>query len=218
MSSLPVPPTTVNVLEGLPNQFTLPWRRFFQSQAPAASGGGGGTPGPAGPRGPAGPTGPAGPPGPSEPATFTPFDLLQIGKSGSGGVTSVSSANGDLTVTLPTTTPVLTVNSAPKLDTARTFTYTGDATGGPTSFDGSANVSTALTLANSGVVAGTYGDGTHVGQFTVNGKGIVTSASSVVITGAAVNTNWFPLVSGTEPPNWITDGAGNPIAIAFTGT
>lgn len=215
MSSLPVPATTVDVLDRN-GQFTLPWRRFFQSLAPTKTGGGGGTPGPIGPRGPAGPIGPTGPAGASTAGSLSPFDLFQIGKP--GGVTSVSSANGDLTVTLPTTTPVLTVNSAPKLDTARTFTYTGDATGGPTSFDGSANVSTALTLANSGVVAGTYGDATHVGQFTVNGKGIVTSAANVVITGAAVNTNWFPLVSGTEPPNWITDGAGNPIAIAFTGT
>lgn len=39
-----------------------------------------------------------------------------------------------------------------------------------------------LTLADSGVTPGTYGDATHVGQFHVDGHGIVTAASSVPIT------------------------------------
>ncbi len=41
------------------------------------------------------------------------------------------------------------------------------------------------TLTTSGVTAATYGDGTHTGSFTVNAKGLITSASSVTITGAA---------------------------------
>lgn len=96
MSSLPVPPTTVNVLEGLPNQFTLPWRRFFQSQAPAGSGGGGGTPGPIGPAGPSGHIGPAGPPGPSSSSTLSPFDLIQIGKEGVTSITALSPLTGGI--------------------------------------------------------------------------------------------------------------------------
>jgi len=41
----------------------------------------------------------------------------------------------------------------------------------------------ATQLPNSGVTAATYGDGTHVGQFTVTAQGIVTAASNVAITG-----------------------------------
>lgn len=56
----------------------------------------------------------------------------QINAKGIGTVTSVSSANGALTVDTGTSTPVLTVNSAPILTTARTI--------GGVSFDGSANI------------------------------------------------------------------------------
>lgn len=60
--------------------------------------------------------------------------------------------------------------SAAKLTTSRTIAFTGDATG-TGSFDGSANYSAALTLAASGVSAGTYG------QVTVNAKGQVTGGT-----------------------------------------
>ena len=66
-----------------------------------------------------------------------------------------------------------TTGSAATLTTARTLSWTGDATGS-LSFDGSANVSAALTLANSGVTAGTYA------KVTVNAKGLVTGSSTLV--------------------------------------
>jgi hypothetical protein len=71
--------------------------------------------------------------------------------------------------------------TATKLTTARTFAITGDGAGSA-SFDGSANASIALTLANSGATAGTYGSATQVGQVTVDAKGRVTAASNVAIT------------------------------------
>lgn len=61
--------------------------------------------------------------------------------------------------------------SAAKLTAARTLAATGDATWS-VSFDGSGNVSSALTLAESGVSAGTY---TRV---TVDSKGRVTAGQS----------------------------------------
>jgi phage-related tail fiber protein len=59
--------------------------------------------------------------------------------------------------------------TATKLATSRTLSLTGDATGS-LSFDGSANASAALTLANSGVTTGTYQG------LTIDAKGRVTSA------------------------------------------
>lgn len=65
------------------------------------------------------------------------------------------------------------VESAGKLTTARNIAVSGAATGSA-SFDGSQDVTIALTLATSGVKAGTYN------SVTVNDKGLVTGATNVV--------------------------------------
>ena len=62
-------------------------------------------------------------------------------------------------------------DTATKLATARSITSTGDASW-TVNFDGSANVSAALTLANSGVTAGTYK------SVTVDAKGRVTGGTN----------------------------------------
>ena len=67
------------------------------------------------------------------------------------------------------------VESAEKLSTARNISLSGDATGS-VAFDGSKDITIAMTLANSGVTAGTYNN------VTVNEKGLVTSASNVTYT------------------------------------
>ena len=67
------------------------------------------------------------------------------------------------------------VESAEKLATARNIKISGDATGAA-SFDGSADATIALTLANSGATAGSYN------KVTVNAKGLVTSGENVVYT------------------------------------
>lgn len=109
-----------------------------------------------------------------------------------------------------------TAFAAGRLAHARTFAYTGDATGGPTSFDGTANVSTVLTLSSTAVTPGTYGDSTHVGQFTVGADGRLTFAANVAISGGGGGgSTWFPLVTGAEPPVLVSDGAGHLIAVAF---
>lgn len=107
-----------------------------------------------------------------------------------------SSAGGAATSALTCTGNAAT---ATKLATARTISATGHATGS-VSFDGSANASLALTLANSGVTAASYGPtgnsspasgGTFtVPQVTVDAKGRVTSAATRTIT--------LPKASSTE--------------------
>jgi hypothetical protein len=72
------------------------------------------------------------------------------------------------------------IASANKLTTPRTLSLTGDATGSM-SFDGSANASAPVTLANSGVSAGSYGSGTAVPVLSVDAKGRVTAASMAAI-------------------------------------
>lgn len=81
----------------------------------------------------------------------------------------------------------LTAGAATKLATARTIATTGDATGS-TTFDGSANASVALTLAASGVTAGTYGNANTLPTFTVDAKGRLTAAGSVAVGNAATAT------------------------------
>ena len=65
-----------------------------------------------------------------------------------------------------------TIANAQKLATARTISIAGDATGS-TTFDGSANKQITLTLANTGVSAGTYT------KVTVDSKGRITKAENI---------------------------------------
>ena len=81
-----------------------------------------------------------------------------------------------------------TANAANALTTARTIAASGDATWS-VSFDGSTNVSSALTLANTGVTATTYGTSTSVPTIAVDAKGRITSASNTNITFPVTTVN-----------------------------
>ena len=94
--------------------------------------------------------------------------------------------------------------TATKWATARSVSITGDATW-TTSIDGSANVTGVLTLANSGVTAGTYNNlATAVTPITVDAKGRVTATgAAVTITPAFSNVTGKPT---TLSGYGITDG------------
>ena len=65
-----------------------------------------------------------------------------------------------------------------------TITLTGDITG-----TGIGSISTTLATVNSNV--GSFGDGTHVGAFTVNAKGLITAASSTAISFPVTSVNTY---------------------------
>jgi hypothetical protein len=70
-----------------------------------------------------------------------------------------------------------TAGEALKLSTPRTIEATGDATYSA-SFDGSANVSAAITLATVNSNAGSFGSASSIPAITVNAKGQVTAVST----------------------------------------
>ena len=86
-----------------------------------------------------------------------------------------------------------TANAANVLSTARSISATGDAAW-TVNFDGSANATAALTLANTGVTATTYGTTTSVPTIAVDSKGRITSASNTNIAFPVTTVNGF---SGT---------------------
>lgn len=83
---------------------------------------------------------------------------------------------------------------------------TGDGTAGPGSG------SQALTFATVNSNVGTFGDATHVGQFTVNGKGLITAAVAVAITGGG--TGCVP--SGTVSQILVDSGSGSCLSRSTT--
>ena len=102
---------------------------------------------------------------------FTPYNSTNP----SGYITasgSITGSSGSCTGNAATAT---------RWATGRTISLTGDVTGTSAAFDGSAALSFAATLANSGVTAGTYL------KVTVDAKGRVTGASAMTsgdVTGA----------------------------------
>lgn len=86
-------------------------------------------------------------------------------------------------------------NTALALNTARTISANTDVTGS-VSFDGSANVTIALTLSNTAVVAATYGNTTSVPIITVDSKGRITGVSNAAISIPAGGVTTFNGRSG----------------------
>lgn len=94
------------------------------------------------------------------------------------------------------------IDTATKLTTARLISVAGDGTGSA-SFDGSANASITLVLANTGVTAGTYT------KVTVDSKGRITGATNLTASDIPSLTLSKISDAGTAASKNTGTGAGN---------
>ena len=142
-------------------------------------------------------------------ATFT---ADQAGNSTFTVTSNATSANTNSTIvardasgnfSAGTITAALSGNAATAttLATGRTIGMTGDVTYTSGAFDGSANVTGAATLANSGVSAGTYTYAT----VTVDAKGRVTSASTGATPSAFPAGTRLAFAQASAPTGWTRD-------------
>jgi phage-related tail fiber protein len=110
-------------------------------------------------------------------------------------------ASGSFTATTVTASLAGNAYTASSWVTARSISLTGDATATFASVDGSANVTTAITLANSGVSAGTYGGSGNIPVINVDSKGRITSAYNIgvsTVLGINADTGTGGLTLGTS--------------------
>ena len=107
--------------------------------------------------------------------------------------------------------------TATKLATARTISLTGDGTWGVT-FDGSANVTSGLTLATVNSNVGSFGSASSSLSATVNAKGLVTAmaAQTIAITSSQV-TNFCAAVEACIGSSaFYAQNIGNGSAVSYT--
>ena len=175
--------------------------------------------------------------------TTNQFSITSTGTAGTYGSSTqvpvfVTNAQGQVTSVTNTAIGTLnqnTTGSAATLTTGRTIAVTGDLAYTSPSFDGSANVTAAGTLATVNTNVGSFTNAT----LTVNGKGLITAASSgtapvtsvtattpVASTGGATPVISMPAattsVSGyLTSTDWTTfnnKGSGTVTSVGGTGT
>jgi len=73
-----------------------------------------------------------------------------------------------------------------------------------------------IGLNDSAVTPGTYGDATHVGQFTVDQKGLLQFAANVPIALPVTSADYVVASDGVQPPTPLDDGLGQFVYVVYT--
>ena len=108
-------------------------------------------------------------------------DIIDAASAANGASTLVKrNAEGIITSKAFTGTLYGNANTATQLNSGKSISLTGDATGSAV-FDGSSNVSISVDLSDTGVTPGVYGSASAVAAFTVDVEGRITSASNVAL-------------------------------------
>ncbi|WP_312516285.1 hypothetical protein [Anaerospora sp.] len=134
-----------------------------------------------------------------------PADTLEL-VAGSNIALTPDATNDRITIAVTGTVPAAAIAAActgnaataTTLQTARTIGISGDATGTATSFNGSTNITIPVTLATSGVTAGTY---TAV---TVDAKGRVTGGTNPTTISANTTGNAATATTATTATTAVT--------------
>jgi hypothetical protein len=123
-------------------------------------------------------------------ATASYPDLVAIeALSGTTGLLKKTAANTWILDTASYLTTSGTAAAATKLATGRTIGITGDATWTSPAFDGTANVTSALTLASVITAGGPTGGAATVPVITYDSKGRLTAVTTASITPAAIGAS-----------------------------
>ena len=137
-----------------------------------------------------------------------------LGGTGATGTWPISVTGNSATVTSITSsqvtsalgyTPYSSTNPSNFISANQTITLSGDVSG-------SGNIGIAVTLANSGVTAGTYGSSTNIPQIIVNAKGLITSVSNVAVSIPSGSLTFTGDVTGTG-----TTGSSTTLTLANSG-
>ncbi len=138
-----------------------------------------------------------------------------------GAVTAVGAVTGSNlsgTNTGDQTTVSGNAGTATALQTGRTLAVTGDLTWTSPSFNGSANITAAGTLATVNSNVGAFGSGTSIPTLTVNGKGLVTAASGNAVVAPAGTLSGSTLASGVTSSSLTSVGTLGSLAVTSTNS